>query len=396
MFLTLVSLLVLPARADDIVTEAVQKHLQDAATAIAWTHAGFESAPSDIRTVKSDGNSLTVEIARDTYTLTSAENGAVIAVGGGNQAFLPASFISNAIAAADIGVRAHGKLSDATFKSSLREHVYNPAVFEPSTVAYQCTSDLPSRYTPSGSIINRTFNHTWLQLGPAISYGMPNTDTRSYFGGRAHIRSPDSFVYMDPKHLECTPIDVRKGTDFDGKIACIANALSAPQHPLLAGGVNRQFILHLDYHALEHNCLSAVRFIAECAGGYAPWSPNVGVGGFVGWDVVYSMTRVTNDFYVVANLASQISSLVRAMAPLESFKPQNSSELLMAIAAVNLNDRAIGTLVSNLARPSAGQSPAEIELAALSLSKNLYDGYLTPTEPATMWHACQMARAQCR
>lgn len=149
----------------------------------------------------------------------------------------------------------------------------------------QCESDLPVKIPGARQILK----HTWLRYGDE-SWGMPYTDQHTYFGGRAHLYSPDPFLIKGPKHLRCLSIEGLENPKASARAACLARKISIPGAltDLVSG-----WTAHWDYHALKRNCLSLVRFVAECAGGKIPLLPNAGVGGKVDWEKLFFVNQVS-------------------------------------------------------------------------------------------------------
>lgn len=169
-----------------------------------------------------------------------------------------------------------------------------------SKFLYQCRSDLPVKFKIDGLPVDQLLKHTWLQNGSAESFGMPFTDEGTYFGGRSHIRTPDSFIERKPKHLDCSPVWIPENEvdeeKFSKNAACIARTLSLPQDTVFEGGViDQAWSVNLDYHVLDRNCLKATRFMLECAGAKAPQVVNAGIGGKFEWDEMVSISVVKAD-----------------------------------------------------------------------------------------------------
>lgn len=191
--------------------------------------------------------------------------------------------------------RAAAILSEDTFQQSIKTRKI-PEGYQESKTVYQCSSDLPSRIMQNGSPVNQILQHTWIQNGAMESFGMPNTDESTYFGGRAHIRSPDSFIARGPKHLECSPVWIESQENekkISERIACVSRAISLPQNPVFEGDLSQDWVAHFDYHALERNCLVATRFALECAGAKASQVVNAGIGGKLDWTDTYSYSEVS-------------------------------------------------------------------------------------------------------
>jgi hypothetical protein len=193
--------------------------------------------------------------------------------------------------------RADASLTEEQFKKSISIEIPKKD-FQVSKSLYQCSSDLPMKYKEVRDTLGWLFSHTWLQQGPFESFGMPFTDDGTYFGGRAHLRSPDSFIERKPRDLKCSPVFVPVDSKvdevtFSQRATCIARKMSLSQDPILGEGTLPQgWIPHLDYHVLSRNCLKATRFVLECAGAKAPFSVNLGIGGAFRWDEKNSVTWV--------------------------------------------------------------------------------------------------------
>jgi len=231
--------------------------------------------------------------------------------------------------------RSSGALEPQVFLESIHENT-PPAGYQFSKSLYQCRSDLPSRITHNGSVVNEILQHTWIQNGAAESFGMPNTDAGTYFGGSAHIRTPDSFIIRGPKRLECAPVlipDTLSAEKISKKALCVARSISLPQDPIFTeGALNQDWIAHFDYHALERNCLVAVRFALECAGAAAPQVVNAGIGGTLRWDDVYSVSAVTLE---------EKAGIAELQESLKKFRELDSISTLPEVAEDLLN-QAIG------------------------------------------------------
>jgi len=249
-------------------------------------------------------------------------------VGNREEILLPAHTVEKILKFVSADERASGVLTTDDFLESILSHVPPPGFIDSNSV-YQCSSDLPSRITKDGSIVNEILNHTWLQNGPELSFGMPDTDEGTYFGGNAHIRTPDSFIIRDPKHLSCAPvlipqIEAADEEKISKKIQCVERSLSLPQDSVFTDGVlTQEWVAHFDYHALERNCLMAVRFVLECAGTAAPQVVNAGIGGRFQWNDLYSVSVVTDEMK---------SAAMELQREIQQFRNQNSISLLPAFS----------------------------------------------------------------
>lgn len=201
--------------------------------------------------------------------------------------------------------RARAVLNRDQFYSSIRA-VPPPSGFQNSKTIFQCKSDLPSRPPAQNGPLNQILHHTWIQNGRGESFGMPNTDQATYFGGLAHIRRPDSFIIRGPTHLDCAPVWSpldRDEREWSKEVACIAGVLSVSQNPIFGSEVLPSWVADFDYHVLERNCLLATRFVIECAEGKAPITINSGIGGSLNW----------NDLYAIHELSPLIPTEVRRL-----------------------------------------------------------------------------------
>jgi len=237
--------------------------------------------------------------------------------------------------------RAEAILNSDLFKSSMREQKL-PAGFQASKSIFQCKSDLPAR-NQDGSIVYQILQHTWIQNGVDESFGMPNTDEATYFGGRAHIRTPDSFIGRGPKHLECSPVWFSSDQDekvLSKKVACVARSLSLPQNPVFDSAIlNQPWVAHFDYHALERNCLLATRFVLECAGANPSQVVNAGIGGKFNWFDLYSVSEISAELKnAILGLRAQLK-MIRDQEVLADL--QSSTEKLMN-QALDLDSRIRG------------------------------------------------------
>ena len=234
-----------------------------------------------------------------------------------------------------INDRSEGVLTTDVFLNSIQEGT-PPNGYQFSKSVYQCRSDLPSRIMQNGSVVNEILQHTWIQNGPLESFGMPNTDQGTYFGGSAHLRTPDSFIIKGPKHLECAPVlipdtsvDQNGEENISQRAVCVARSLSLPQDPIFSEGALKQdWVAHFDYHALERNCLVAVRFALECAGAQASQVVNAGIGGHLQWNDVYSVSTVTPELK---------AEIVELQAALKNFRNSDSISHLPTTAEDLLN-----------------------------------------------------------
>ena len=227
------------------------------------------------------------------------------------------------------------------FNSSIRNKT-PPTGFQNSLSFFQCSSDLPAKILPNGTALP-ILQHTWMQNGAGESFGMPSTDDSSYFGGRAHIRTPDSFIGRGPQHLNCSPAWIPVGQDeslFSKKLACVARSLSLEQNPVFDDSrVTQNWIAHFDYHALDRNCLMATRFVLSCAGALAPQVVNAGIGGKYEWNDLYSVSEIHGDLHLaILNLRNQLNQYRRQKSILDL---ANMTETLMN-QAIDLDSKLRG------------------------------------------------------
>ncbi len=208
-----------------------------------------------------------------------------------------------------------------------------PMGYVTSTQLYQCRSDLPLRIRIDGIPVDQILKHTWLQNGSAESFGMPFTDEGGYWGGLAHVRTPDSFIARKPKHLDCAPVwvpdSVTDEVEFSNRAACIARVISLPQDPIFEGQViSQSWSANLDYHVLDRNCLKAVRFLLACAGAVEPQQVNSGIGGDFDWNEQAAITVIK---------ASHRDSILKVRSALEELRNQQTIADLGSKAEVILN-----------------------------------------------------------
>ncbi len=180
--------------------------------------------------------------------------------------------------------------------------VYNPAIL-------QCTGALPvtgAQYLGGLAAVTQ-LKHTWLQLNQR-TYGMPYTLNKTFFGGDAVITSPDGFQWESLQDVACVPVlqpETETQFDFEKKFSCIIDKASTAQ----LGTQTRQLIL--SYSAFKENCLGAVRFVTECAGGKISQTPNLDVGGRL------SPTQEAKFRYKDAAIMSAYDEIFRAFEALD-------------------------------------------------------------------------------
>lgn len=192
-----------------------------------------------------------------------------------------------------------------------------PAGYENSSSVYQCTSNI--------EVSIGILKHTWLEIPGHGSFGMPYTDEHTYFGGRAHIFSPDPFLFLDSSGKKCSPLyRSSKSTenDFLRNISCIANELSLPVNIYSKSLSTKTSVIHLDYSALDHNCLTAIKFLVECANGFVSQNPNLGVGGELKWDRNFSVKKLPEEFEQIHKLFLDFKS---KLTDHYSWKPESKS-----------------------------------------------------------------------
>ncbi|MFZ4405155.1 MAG: hypothetical protein ACOYOK_13725 [Pseudobdellovibrionaceae bacterium] len=168
--------------------------------------------------------------------------------------------------------------------------------YTPNPNVLQCTSDLPIfpqkevGYVEGLRSVTQV-KHTWLQIG-SESFGMASTISQDYLGGAAFITKPDSLQRANKQGVVCAPILQKQETSqiqFQKNISCIANRA--------AFDLERDWLttITFDYHVFKNNCLSAVRFITECAEGKISQVPNFGIGGEFSWQQVALQYFRTDD-----------------------------------------------------------------------------------------------------
>ena len=239
------------------------------------------------------------------------------------KAVLDSMLIEKILKFANASHRERGELTSSEFEQSIQADLI-PSGFQASKTIYQCNSDLPAR-NGDGTVFNKILNHTWIQNGASESFGMPNTDEATYFGGVAHLRTPDSFIGKGPKQLKCSPVLIPDDQDeakISKNVRCIAKSLSLAQTPIFESPM-QDWVANFDYHALERNCLMAVRFVLECAGAKASQIVNDGIGGAVDYTRAYSVTTMT------PSMKESISGLQDV---LQSIRTQDRIDILPPIA----------------------------------------------------------------
>jgi hypothetical protein len=164
-----------------------------------------------------------------------------------------------------------------------------------NTDVLQCSGDLPLRYLDQmGGILGVSqMKHVWIQAG-GTTYGMPYTLQHTYFGGDSMIYSPDEFqsIFANIPDVVCTPVyqpTTVTTQSFDSAVQCITQNVSHFSHH--EGAV----ATFLDYSVFEHNCLSASRFIVECAGGEVAQDPNLGIGGHLSWSYPIKRAQLSQE-----------------------------------------------------------------------------------------------------
>jgi hypothetical protein len=143
----------------------------------------------------------------------------------------------------------------------------------------QCTSLLPvTGVSGLDGVIQ--MKHSWIQIGQE-SYGMPSPFV-GVMNGPSAISSPDPFVRSQKvRGVVCTAVlkpDEEDPILFKKKYNCIARQLS------LSDSETHRPPLQITYDAFDSNCVSAARFLTECAGGRLTQSPNLSIGTSVSWD----------------------------------------------------------------------------------------------------------------
>lgn len=261
--------------------------------------------------------------------------------------------------------RGDAVLNHDAFLLSIKDQK-TPEGYKNSKSIYQCSSDLPARISQNGGPINKILQHTWVQNGSQESFGMPNTDESTYFGGRAHIRTPDSFIVRIPKHLECSPVWIPESEDEQAtskRIACVSRAISLGQNPIFDGELMQDWVPHFDYHALERNCLVATRFALECAGAKASQVVNSGIGGKLNWEDIYSVGYLPSELKsAILELRAQLNLIRNEETIVELAK---RTEALMN-EALGLDSRLRG--VEGFTRPANLREICNLALTQCSVA----------------------------
>lgn len=214
--------------------------------------------------------------------------------------------------------------------------------FKKSKYVYQCSAPLPA--TQDKFPINDATQayHTWLEVG-VDSYGMPHTLSGTYFGGQAVIKKPDPFLYYTNRTKTCQPIFMpseKEQLKYADDFKCIADKLSV-ENTVLEKVLQQDSssdivtVLFFDYNALTNNCLSAVKFITECADGRISQNPNFGVGSDIDAENLQETGFNVQDRNILKNINALFLSVDEAYPKLDLktlkegfFKCDNKCELL--------------------------------------------------------------------
>lgn len=213
--------------------------------------------------------------------------------------------------------------------------------FKKSKYVYQCSAPLPATSDKFPLNDLTQMYHTWLEVG-ADSYGMPFTQDETYFGGNAVISSPDPFLPLTNASKTCEPIHQPVSEDdykYAEKFKCVAEKFSVKNNilddVLFQGNSSVVKTIYFQYNALTNNCLSAVKFVTECAGGRISQNPNLGVGADIEEEnlmvQLYSVAnlvhlkRIKSDFKSIDNLMPELN--IKNLRD-GSFKCKNNCDLL--------------------------------------------------------------------
>lgn len=175
----------------------------------------------------------------------------------------------------------------------------------------QCSAPLPIASDALPVEVTQMF-HTWLEIDKD-SYGMPFTDKKSYFGGMAHLFSPDPFERYTKNTKVCDPVYVDINADenkITKKIKCMAEKAS------LNTNINKfklkDWQTTFDYHVFKNNCLSAINFLSNCGGFILSQSPNLGIGGKINYtDTNIQIKRSNLTESEFKNVYSRIASIAQ-------------------------------------------------------------------------------------
>jgi hypothetical protein len=201
--------------------------------------------------------------------------------------------------------------------------------FNHSTRAIQCTSALPIKAQALRSIVQ--LKHAWLQID-GVSYGMPYTDNRGYFGGESHLFTPDPFIHQSPLDVKCTPILFPKYLDeneFIKKLSCITKKLSATHFYQAKSNQGVSF----DYHGLKNNCHAATRMLTKCSEAKILQDPNLNIGGNFEDDQEFKVYQVNQAFNEQAEKVQQeFSNLIK-----NEYSPQVIKSLYIDLERISTN-----------------------------------------------------------
>ncbi len=259
--------------------------MKDVMESFLWAKIGTEF-PAEI--LSESSHQIGFRVFDEPYSITRTQSGFQVQ-NTAEQTLLQSSTIEKIHLFVVAQKRSHASLNADQFKQSIRMESPESG-YRWSHSLFQCSSDLPVKFRYSSGLVGKRLSHTWLQYGAYESFGMPFTDEGTYFGGSAHIRSPDTFIERKPKNMKCSPVWVKQDESqdeevFSKKAACIARKMSLPQDPIFNESlISGRWVPHLDYHVFKRNCLKAVRFILECADAKAPLNVNWGIGGSFDWN----------------------------------------------------------------------------------------------------------------
>ena len=206
-------------------------------------------------------------------------------------------------------IGAPGKIANGISNWVERSQYSEEEGFKKSKYVYQCSAPLPtSRDSFPLNDLTQMY-HTWLEVG-VDSYGMPHTLNHKYFGGRAVIMNPDPFLQFTKESKVCHPVYQPVEMDemeYAKKFKCVADKLSITDNVLndTASQLNdgEPITVYFQYNALMNNCLSAAKFVTECASGRLSQNPNLGIGSDIESDTLEAKFYSENEKHSARSLA---------------------------------------------------------------------------------------------
>ncbi len=334
----------------------------DAVSAFVW----LKIAPDfPVQTVSIGRDEITFRLFDDVYEMTRASHHFLIRRGP-ELSIVPNETMEKAVHFVKAKKRGDAILPPDAFLQSIRI-VEPPSGSVLSRTIHQCKSDLPVRIRVEGLPIDRILKHTWLQNGSEESFGMPFTDSGTYFGGLAHLRTPDSFIARNPRHLECSPVFI-PGADSaepgnSERIACVARSLSMPQEPVFQGGMDdKSWVANLDYQVFDRNCLKAVRFVLACAGAKESQEVNAGIGGAFDWNEIASISPIKPEHRQSILAIRRLLDELRASAAIVDLGAKAEVLLNEAIATdAEIRGEAKGSSIQRSLREICGLARSECD-----------------------------------